>query len=1291
MHPLRFLALLILPGLFLAFLGLGASRAAFDPAAVPTPTPIPTPLAPALLGPEDGADVTGISDPPLGLPLLNWAPVDGVHKYHIQLATSAGFASPLVDADTAATAYAPDTALADGVYYWRVKAQRVAFWGPYSEERSFVKDWSAAGALTPQLLSPPPGARRAAFEHEDFQWTPLPGAASYLLELSTDPAFSTLAYSAVTLVPHHTPTLRLARNTYYWRVTPIDRREHYGAASASQSFDYDWNLAPQLLSPAPDAVHAFAPPFEWTAIEGAKEYRLEVSTQPDFSAVAIYRTRNTALTPAKTLSNDQDYYWRVQATDARNHNSPWSESRRFRLAWDFRPQLLTPANNSILLAHPFFSWTPIPGAERYQIQIDESTAFSSPVANISLYNVTTYAHGDWRNLTLDRDYFWRVRGVDAQSNYGPWSAVSAFRVSTETSPNPIYPLYYYPPDSANLPVHSDRSIAWPLFLWDTAHIFTGVPAFTQPPDFYELTVDDNPLFLSPNFSVQTAGLGAAPTLATPFTGLSDGKLFYWRLRAVRAGRQMGADVVWLTRYDSQATPLPFALTPTPIYPADGFEAVASPPALGWLPVSGAGQYRLQISRDRDFNDVVEDVQPQFVNYVPWQGQLTPMPCGSYWWRVRAEAPAGEWSAPRHFNLSLPLVTGNKYDVVPPTAPRTILDSAPAYDPASTYVAASPDQGLGAYELGALHIMQDRVIDPNTNYNWVIAFETGAGPADDLWYGVYVDTDHVDNAGAAVDPLGKPIVVDSLFLPDYVLYIHRQAGDVLDPSQAFFFEWDGAAWRAPRTLAAMGGLLWRDPARNAVQALVPYTALGAADADFSGSIAVALFSTSGAETDGMRDSVPPQGAVLARPASLSNMLMPLYPFDTPFSNPIVHFDVPPMRWRMPQVDSIDGYQVEIARDARFTDIIETWDTIENQTSGYFGLAPTIFQPTRAYTDNESYYWRVRVRHERYVFLPTDFFDYGPWSPPMRFKLDSRRAANLRLSTGAFAQMTPSFQWDRVEGASGYSIQIDDDASFSSPTINQKIDLNSFTPQGGMESILADGSYFWRVAMRRSNTVSGYWTEGPPFVVSSVTPLPLSPIADAEISQQPTFAWTAVLTPTLTPRVAAGRYQLQLDDDPNFSTPTQFETDNTSFTLPKGRSIADGTWYWRVAVLHDFNKTGPFSPVQRFYKEYLAPTLIAPAQGATSAGLPVFTWAPLSGAAYYRIEIATNEQFRPSQFYLTDNTRFTPQVDLKAGGYYWRVQMFDRDRISGPWEMGRVTIGPITDQLYLPVQLAGWGED
>ena len=70
----------------------------------------------------------------------------------------------------------------------------------------------------------------------------------------------------------------------------------------------------------------------------------------------------------------------------------------------------------------------------------------------------------------------------------------------------------------------------------------------------------------------------------------------------------------------------------------------------------------------------------------------------------------------------------------------------------------------------------------------------------------------------------------------------------------------------------------------------------------------------------------------------------------------------------------------------------------------------------------------------------------------------------------AQATPSFTWERVEGAAGYTIQIDNDFNMNSPITIKKIDGNSFT---ALET-LADGTYYWRVAMRRSDNVLGQWT-------------------------------------------------------------------------------------------------------------------------------------------------------------------------------------------------------------------------
>jgi hypothetical protein len=422
-------------------------------------------------------------------------------------------------------------------------------------------------------------------------------------------------------------------------------------------------------------------------------------------------------------------------------------------------------------------------------------------------------------------------------------------------------------------------------------------------------------------------------------------------------------------------------------------------------------------------------------------------------------------------------------------------------------------------------------------------------------------------------------------------------------------------------------------------------------------------------------VPVQGAMVDHPAFVSDMLMPLYPFDTPLTDPIIFYDMPAARWRMPYFDSVDGYQVQVARDARFTQLVETWESYESGTWPYYALIPAAFQSKNAYEDNASYYWRVRIRHERYQ-PDGSLYDYGPWSPAMRFRLDSRRVDNALPPDGSTAAMTPTFTWDRVEGASGYKVQLDNDSNFSSPLFNGNIDGTSFTPTNA----LPDGTYYWRVAMRRSSTVIGHWTDTMSFVKQSVSPMALLPTYDDTTAQQPTLTWAAVLTPTVEPRLAAPRYRLQVASDPNFSSPRLYDTTATSYTPLKGQSLADGTWYWRVAILDASSHLGTFGPTQRFYKEYRLPTLLAPPQGGSTSGVPTFEWEPVDGAAYYKIQYADNALFNSASSVTTDNTRYTPITKLPTANYYWRVRIYDADGNPGPFEVGRVRIG---NTVYLPV--------
>jgi hypothetical protein len=1017
---------------------------------------------------------------------------------------------------------------------------------------------------------------------------------------------------------------------------------------------------------------AFVPRFSWTAVEAAREYRLQVSSQDSFVSFDQIITRNTDHTPVKEFSNDQDYFWRVQAVDAEGTASPWSEIRRFRAKWNFKPKLLSPANNSIKLAYPFFSWAPVPGAQRYQIQIANNNAFSNPkIVDTTLFNVTNYTQPQWSSAELDKAYYWQVRAIDAQGNVTPWSEVWSFQFSLVTTPNLVYPLPYYTPDAANVPVHGDRSMGSPLFIWDTAHSVVLAPSFLpSPADRYRLEVDDDPNFGSPNFVIETTGVAAAPTDTHPFTDLQEGTFYHWRVQAYRENQPIGGLLTWTTRYASAASELPQAPAASPIYPPDGFEAVEMPPVLGWLPVAGAQRYQVQISRDPGFTNLVDEAKAHYVNYVPWQGRPDPMPFGAYWWRVQARDasnnPIGDWSSPSRFNLSVDLAIGNHYDF--PAPPNLAEDAS-----GRALVAGSSQKGQEAYELDDLYVIVDRRADDSYNQHWVIAFTSGAKITDTVQYALYFDTDHIANSGAGSDPrANNAITTDPLYRPEYVLYVDKAAGTI----SGHFYRWTGSTWAPSQNLTAIGGRIEYDADLQSIQILLPYTALGSANTDWVGSLALAVYSLNGEKL--VQDSIPEQGATLNNPVFVSNMLMPLYPFDTPLTNPIVHYDMPPIRWRMPAYGT-DGYQVQVARDTQFTDLVETWESYETQTGSFFTLIPSAFQSKNAYTNNESYYWRVRMRHERY--RPNNSaYDYGPWSPPMRFKLDSRQVGNPRLSTGVNAFTTPTFIWDRVEGAAGYTIQIDDDSNFSSPVLTQATDANSFTPTDVSNSLLPGTQYFWRVVMRRSNNVLGQWSAPMSFTKSSVAPVLLSPAADAALTGQPTFQWTTILTPTEEPRLAAPLYRLQVSQDLNFSSTKINETTQaTSYTPARGKGLADGAWYWRVALVDANNRVGPYSPPQRFVKEYPQPVPLSPVPGSIAFTTPIFEWAPIDGAAYYRIEYADNPNFNRSTNATVDLTRFTPLTLLSAGAYYWRVQMFDADRNPGRILQGQFSLGR---PIFLP---------
>ena len=86
------------------------------------------------------------------------------------------------------------------------------------------------------------------------------------------------------------------------------------------------------------------------------------------------------------------------------------------------PSLVSPASGATVALPIVLDWTDVSGAATYQLQVDDSSAFSAPrvveqTVTSSQFTVTSLA---------TQQHWWRVRGVNAAGTAGAWSSVRSF-------------------------------------------------------------------------------------------------------------------------------------------------------------------------------------------------------------------------------------------------------------------------------------------------------------------------------------------------------------------------------------------------------------------------------------------------------------------------------------------------------------------------------------------------------------------------------------------------------------------------------------------------------------------------------------------------------------------------------------------------------------------------------------------------------------------------------------------------------------------------------------------------
>ena len=529
---------------------------------------------------------------------LSWSSVYGADTYGLQVSNTADFSNIIKNiSNVVGTTYDVDGLSYSTRYYWRLNASNPGGTSQWSNA------WNFSTIVGPPTLYSPSNHEKRVSESGYVTWNNNPIAVSYRVQISGFPDFSVNIYDQSNV----SDTFFLYQGfefgtVYFWRVSSTSI---YDASNWSPRWDFTTILgAPILLSPANHSTGVSdSGSFQWLGVNQAQTYNLQVSADSTFSSTTIDQTGISGINQSYSgLNNNTKYYWRVSA-----HNSDGDGN--WPSAMDFTTQLAPPilvSPNNFATGVPdsgTFRWNAIAGAALYKLMLSEEQDFSSTIIDDSTLTGTSY---NYSGLDKNRTYYWKVSGKSA-NNTGEWSSTWNFATSFDA------PLLMYPPNNAsNIPNSLE-------FRWGE---MSGV-------GLYHIRVST-----SQNFSTTVINDSTLTTNSFDYSNLTKNTRYYWQIRAKIGSSWSNWSALW-----SFSTSLS---APNLSAPPDGNVFVNINGTLRWEQVTGALNYKLQISKSTNFSPLVvndSNITENNYNYSNLENNT------KYYWRVAAKNTegTGDWS------------------------------------------------------------------------------------------------------------------------------------------------------------------------------------------------------------------------------------------------------------------------------------------------------------------------------------------------------------------------------------------------------------------------------------------------------------------------------------------------------------------------------------------------------------------------------------------------------------------------------------------------------------------------
>lgn len=246
------------------------------------------------------------------------------------------------------------------------------------------------------------------------------GARAYRAQVGQDAQFRAIVAEGRFSAPE-AKFAELADGDYFLRVRAIDGLDLEGL-DAARAFRLKARPEPPLVSrPADKAkLDAAGARVAWSSSTEAATYRLQVSSMPDFSAIAVEEKAlaDTSAELGSRLSRGT-WHWRVASVRADGDQGPWGDARRFTII----PDPPVPKGGEAAGGKLAFEWSGEPG-QSFQFQLASDLQFSNLLVDRKLAEPKVAFEEPGSG-----EFYFRVRAIDADGFVGPYGAAQRIEVS----------------------------------------------------------------------------------------------------------------------------------------------------------------------------------------------------------------------------------------------------------------------------------------------------------------------------------------------------------------------------------------------------------------------------------------------------------------------------------------------------------------------------------------------------------------------------------------------------------------------------------------------------------------------------------------------------------------------------------------------------------------------------------------------------------------------------------------------------------------------------------------------